>query len=108
MDLYAWLDLSKEQERSLVKWDLIPHHRKGYSSWGTEFKAKQKLIRELQPSILQMMDDAINHRNDNNQRREKLASDCEAIIEIRDSGSVKQCETQTRQRPSSRVSAETV
>ncbi|KAF4233296.1 hypothetical protein CNMCM6805_009386 [Aspergillus fumigatiaffinis] len=108
MDLYAWLDLSKEQERSLVKWDLIPHHRKGDGSWGTEFKAKQKLIRELQPSILQIMDDAINHRNDNNQGREKLASDCEAIIEISGTASAKQCETQTRQRPSSGVSAEAV
>jgi hypothetical protein len=108
MDLYAWLDLSKEQERSLVKWDLIPHHRKGDGSWGTEFKAKQKLIRELQPSILQIMDDAINHRNDNNQGQEKLASDCEAIIEISGTASAKQCETQTRQRPSSGVFAEAV
>ncbi|KAL4926034.1 uncharacterized protein BDV17DRAFT_160365 [Aspergillus undulatus] len=46
MDLYAWLDLTSDEETSLDKWDLLPHQRGENSSWMTEFKAKQSLVRE--------------------------------------------------------------
>lgn len=80
MDLYAWLNLSKEQKHSLVKWNLIPHHRKGDGSWGTEFRAKQKLIRGVQPSILQIMDDAITYEIDSKKGPAGLSSDREFIV----------------------------
>ncbi|KAL3472850.1 hypothetical protein BJX99DRAFT_249369 [Aspergillus californicus] len=56
-DLYAWLNLSSEEEDSLVKWDLIPHHRQDNGSWNAEFKAKQELICGRQPDILRIKQD---------------------------------------------------
>lgn len=45
MDLYAWLDLTVEEEQSLDKWDLLPQKRGEDTSWSDEFKAKQALVK---------------------------------------------------------------
>ncbi|KAL4902372.1 hypothetical protein BDW74DRAFT_158414 [Aspergillus multicolor] len=51
MDLYAWLNLTPEEEDSLEKWDLLPHKRGSDSSWNEDFKAKQELVRERCPNM---------------------------------------------------------
>ncbi|KAL2844583.1 hypothetical protein BJY01DRAFT_186434 [Aspergillus pseudoustus] len=45
IDLYAWLDLSQEEEDSLAKWDLLPHRRGNNTNWDDEFRAKKALVR---------------------------------------------------------------
>lgn len=51
MDLYAWLNLTAEEEDSFAKWDLLPHKRRDDPSWENEFNAKKALIREHRPDI---------------------------------------------------------
>ncbi|KAJ0417481.1 hypothetical protein BJY00DRAFT_315776 [Aspergillus carlsbadensis] len=45
IDLYAWLDLTVEEEESLGRWDLLPHRRGSSTSWDDEFRAKKALVR---------------------------------------------------------------
>ncbi|KAL4878458.1 hypothetical protein BJY04DRAFT_221179 [Aspergillus karnatakaensis] len=51
-DLYAWLDLSSEEERSLWDWHLLPHKRGYDDSWWMVFNKKKRLIAEKPPNIL--------------------------------------------------------
>ena len=44
-DLYAWLDLSADEEDSMGKWDLLPHKRNDDDTWSSDFNAKKFLIR---------------------------------------------------------------
>ncbi|KAL5337420.1 hypothetical protein BJX70DRAFT_399723 [Aspergillus crustosus] len=81
MDLYAWLNLSQEEEDSLIKWDLIPHRRKHNDSWSTEFKAKQALINDLQLSVMQIKKDAQSSQSDSYQGQGKRPSDSETAID---------------------------
>jgi hypothetical protein len=46
MDLYAWLNLTSDEEDSLGKWDLLPHKRCHDNSWQQEFNAKKALVRD--------------------------------------------------------------
>ncbi|KAL4947952.1 hypothetical protein BDW69DRAFT_189715 [Aspergillus filifer] len=52
MDLYAWLNLSEEEERSMWDWHLLPHKRGHDDSWWDTFREKQRLIKEQPPDIL--------------------------------------------------------
>ena len=51
MDLYAWLNLTAEEEDSLAKWDLLPHTRNHDNSWAEQFNKKKALIREYKPNL---------------------------------------------------------
>ncbi|KAL2835443.1 hypothetical protein BJY01DRAFT_252677 [Aspergillus pseudoustus] len=51
MDLYAWLNLTAEEEDSLVKWDLLPYKRSDDSLRENEVSAKKALIHERRPDI---------------------------------------------------------
>ncbi|KAL2808787.1 hypothetical protein BJX63DRAFT_19998 [Aspergillus granulosus] len=46
MDLYAWLNLSVEEEKSLWDWHLLPHPREHDDSWWRDFREKQALVRD--------------------------------------------------------------
>ncbi|KAF3484332.1 uncharacterized protein GIQ15_03656 [Arthroderma uncinatum] len=50
-DLYAWLNLSDEEQRSLWDWHLLPHTRGHDKSWWNTFNEKKRLIRERPPDI---------------------------------------------------------
>lgn len=52
MDLYAWLNLSEEEEKSMWDWHLLPHTRGHDDSWWNTFAEKKRLIRERPPDIL--------------------------------------------------------
>ncbi|KAJ5380424.1 uncharacterized protein N7496_002852 [Penicillium cataractarum] len=54
MDLYAWLNLTAEEEESFSKWNLLPHKRGDNPSWENAFNAKKALIRRRSPNILQI------------------------------------------------------
>ncbi|KAL4906350.1 hypothetical protein BDW74DRAFT_190268 [Aspergillus multicolor] len=56
-DLYAWLDLTEEEQKSLWDWHLLPHTRGHDDSWWDDFKEKQRLIHENPPNIA-----ALRHR----------------------------------------------
>ncbi|PYH71694.1 uncharacterized protein BO88DRAFT_433646 [Aspergillus vadensis CBS 113365] len=51
MDLFAWLNLTDEEEESMSRWDLLPHQRGDDSTWQDNFKAKRSLVRETQMDI---------------------------------------------------------
>lgn len=51
MDLYAWLNLSDEEQRSLWDWHLLPHQRGHDDTWWNDFEDKKSLIRENAPDI---------------------------------------------------------
>lgn len=53
-DLYAWLNLSAEEEESLAKWDLIPHDR-GSGAWMADFQAKKDLIRRQPVDVASLL-----------------------------------------------------
>ncbi|KAL2865282.1 uncharacterized protein BJX67DRAFT_359133 [Aspergillus lucknowensis] len=50
-DLYAWLDLTGQEQRSLWEWHLLPHVRGHDDSWWNTFNEKQRLIRERPPDV---------------------------------------------------------
>lgn len=50
-DLYAWLNLSDEEQKSLWDWHLLPHKRGHDESWWNNFNEKKLLIRERPPNI---------------------------------------------------------
>ncbi|CAG7919583.1 unnamed protein product [Penicillium olsonii] len=54
MDLFAWLNLTDEEETSFSKWNLLPHERHGDTSWQEAFDSKRTLIRERCPDIQQI------------------------------------------------------
>jgi hypothetical protein len=41
-DLYVWLELTKDQEESLMKWDLLPHDLPATKFWWNEYRRKQQ------------------------------------------------------------------
>jgi hypothetical protein len=41
-DLYVWLELSKDQEDSLKKWDLLPHDLPATKFWWDEYRHKKQ------------------------------------------------------------------
>jgi hypothetical protein len=43
-NLYAWLDLSSEEMRSMSDWHLLPHRRDHDDSWWMDFEAKKLLV----------------------------------------------------------------
>ncbi|RHZ43465.1 uncharacterized protein CDV56_102117 [Aspergillus thermomutatus] len=49
-DIYAWLNLSTEEEDSLARWDFLPHPR-GHRRWSEDFNSKKKLIQEDPPNV---------------------------------------------------------
>ncbi|KAJ5817099.1 hypothetical protein N7447_009332 [Penicillium robsamsonii] len=50
-DLYAWLNLSAEEQKSLSDWHLLPHTRGKDDPWWRDFEAKQALIRNDPPDL---------------------------------------------------------
>ncbi|KAL3481018.1 hypothetical protein BJX99DRAFT_253999 [Aspergillus californicus] len=46
MNLYAWLNLSDEEQGGLCEWHLLPHKRSHDDSWWNDYEAKQALIRD--------------------------------------------------------------
>ena len=50
-DLYAWLNLTADEEDSMGKWDLLPHNRNEDETWAQDFNAKKELIRGRPPDI---------------------------------------------------------
>lgn len=50
-DLYAWLNLSDEEQKSLWDWHLLPHKRGHDESWWNNFNEKKRLIRERPPNM---------------------------------------------------------
>ncbi|KAL4911357.1 hypothetical protein BDW74DRAFT_164878 [Aspergillus multicolor] len=59
-DLYAWLDLTEEEQGSLWDWHLLPHKRGHDDSWWNIFEQKQRLIRE-RPLELEALKDRIQN-----------------------------------------------
>ncbi|KAI9368949.1 hypothetical protein BJX61DRAFT_546030 [Aspergillus egyptiacus] len=55
-DLYAWLNLSSEEERSLWDWHLLPHRRGHDDSWWEAYNMKKQLISERPPDIRALKD----------------------------------------------------
>ncbi|KAL4815265.1 hypothetical protein BDW67DRAFT_164780 [Aspergillus spinulosporus] len=55
-DLYAWLNLTEEEQRSLWDWHLLPHKRGHDDSWWNTFNEKQRLIRERPPDLKALKD----------------------------------------------------
>lgn len=58
-DLYAWLDLSEEEEASLEKWDLLPHRRMMNERWTEDFAAKKALVRKSPADVLMFKEQAV-------------------------------------------------
>ncbi|KAJ5421473.1 hypothetical protein N7491_009918 [Penicillium cf. griseofulvum] len=54
-DLYAWLNLSVEEQKSLWDWHLLPHTRGKDDPWWRDFEAKQVLIRNDPPKLHEFM-----------------------------------------------------
>ncbi|KAJ5664203.1 hypothetical protein N7507_004934 [Penicillium longicatenatum] len=50
-DLYAWLNLTPEEEASVSKWGLLPHKRGDDKSWDNTYNAKAQLIRSNAPNM---------------------------------------------------------
>jgi len=44
-DLYAWLALSRDEEKSMSKWDLFPHIRKVDDKWWQTYQLKKQALR---------------------------------------------------------------
>jgi len=55
-DLYAWLNLTAEEEDSLGKWDLLPHTRNNDVKWASDFTDKKALIRDRPPNVRAIKD----------------------------------------------------
>lgn len=55
-DLYAWLNLTSEEQKSLWDWHLLPHTRGVDDSWWVTFNEKKRLISERPPDILALKD----------------------------------------------------
>lgn len=55
-DLYAWLNLSSEEQKSLWDWHLLPHTRGHDDSWWIAFNEKKRLISERPPDIRALND----------------------------------------------------
>jgi hypothetical protein len=50
-DLYAWLNLTPEEEASLSTWQLLPHPRNHDRTWREDFEEKKHLIQRDPPDI---------------------------------------------------------
>ena len=59
-DLFAWLNLTAEEEDSLGKWDLLPHMRNHDDTWANDFDAKKGLIRQ-RPTDIEAIKNAVTH-----------------------------------------------
>ena len=60
-DLYAWLNLTADEEDSMGKWDLLPHKRNDDDTWTNDFNAKKDLIR-TRPTNIRATKDAITRK----------------------------------------------
>lgn len=59
-DLYAWLNLTAEEEDSLSKWDLLPHSRNDDTTWSQDYNAKKSLI-QASPTDVKATKDALDN-----------------------------------------------
>jgi hypothetical protein len=74
-DLYAWLDLSSEEMRSLSDWHLLPHRRGHDDSWWMDFEAKRLLV-QRNPLRISFLAETINSHLKKNVKEATAASQC--------------------------------
>jgi hypothetical protein len=72
-DLYAWLDLSSEEMRSLSDWHLLPHRRNHDDSWWMDFDAKRALV-QRNPLRISSLAETINCRFNTHMNKATTAS----------------------------------
>ncbi|KAL3256203.1 hypothetical protein ABHI18_007768 [Aspergillus niger] len=84
MDLYAWLNLTADEEDSLWKWDLLPHQRSHDNSWHEEFNAKKALISDkYKPELETIKIRAVRGVRGRNYVRFGVLADEESAMESR-------------------------
>jgi hypothetical protein len=67
-DLYAWLNLTAEEEDSMGKWDLLPHRRNNDDTWSNDYNAKKELIR-ANPTDIRATKNAITREIEQSRNR---------------------------------------
>ena len=77
-DLYAWLNLTAEEEESMGKWDLLPHKRDNDDTWDNDFNEKKELIKEsIEKDLIdiQATKDGITRKIEQRRHRTRLCSE---------------------------------
>ncbi|GIK05564.1 hypothetical protein Aspvir_009677 [Aspergillus viridinutans] len=69
-DLYAWLDLSPEEMRSMSDWHLLPHRRDHDDSWWTDFAAKRLLV-QRNPLDISLLKEQKEHHSRMGERKDE-------------------------------------